>query len=135
MRKPLKPEEADGEPLKTKKSKTDGSMAVEISMKPAGSSKRSALDDDDAEKPTKKAKVIKVPSARSLPPSKTPAISKSDAEESTIKKPSPTMKKATKRKKERPPESDDELPKKPTFKRARFAEEPKLLYVLSQIRF
>ncbi|KAG1732685.1 uncharacterized protein EDB91DRAFT_1302096 [Suillus paluster] len=113
------------------KTKTYGSLTVEIPMKKsATSSKRSAPDDDvggDAKHPTKKAKVINLQSAKSLPLSNSAAISKPAAEDPAIKKPHSAMKKDTKRKKERPPESDeDSQPKKPVSKKARFDEESKL---------
>jgi hypothetical protein len=111
------------------KSRTYGSLTVDIPIrKSAITSKRSAPDGEDAEQPTKRAKL---PSAKSVPLSNSNTLSKPNAEASTVKKPSSAMKKDAKRKKERQPESDDEdnLPKKP--KKARFIEDLKPLYVLS----
>lgn len=137
-RRRLKREEATERSPNPIESKTYGSVAVEIPMKKSTiNSKRSAPDGENAEQPTKRAKVNKLHSARSLPLSNSPAISEPDVEHSAIKKPSSAMKKDTKRKKERPPESDDDDHplKKPAPKRARFVEESKPLYVLFQIWF
>ncbi|OJA20550.1 hypothetical protein AZE42_07070 [Rhizopogon vesiculosus] len=133
-RKHSKRAEAEEESLNAVKSKTHGSMTVEVpTRKSVASSKRRASDGEDAEQPTKRAKVIKLQSAKSLPLSNSIAISKPSADDPAVKKPSSAMKKDTKRKKDRPPESDDEdhLPKKPAPKRARFVEEAKPLVHIS----
>ncbi|KAG2131656.1 hypothetical protein DEU56DRAFT_453619 [Suillus clintonianus] len=130
-RKRSKWTEANEEPSNPMKTKTYGSLTVDIPMKKTPtSSKRSVPADDagrDAEQPVKKVKVAKHQSAKSMPLYNSSAISKPVAEDPAVKKPLSAMKKDTKRKKERPPESDDEdhMPKKPASKKARFDEEQK----------
>jgi hypothetical protein len=139
-RKHPKRAEANEESPGPVESRTYGSLTVEIPMKKSViSSKRSAPDgrDPELEQPTKRAKVIKLQSAKSMPLSNSTLVSKHNTEDTTVKKPSSAMKKDTNRKKARPPESDDEdhLPKKPAPKRARFVEESKPLYVLCQLSY
>ncbi|OAX37720.1 hypothetical protein K503DRAFT_771212 [Rhizopogon vinicolor AM-OR11-026] len=132
-RKNSKRAEAEESPNAVK-SKTHGSMTVEVpTKKSVTSSKRSAPDGEYAEQPTKRTKVIKLQSARPLPLSNSIATSKPSADDPAIKKPSSAVQKDTNRKKDRPPESDDEnhLPKKPAPKRARFVEEAKPLVHIS----
>jgi hypothetical protein len=116
--------------------KTYGSLIVDIPMKKSATNpKRSAPDDEvgrDVKQPPKKPKVSKSQSAKSLLLSDSVAVSKPDAQGTAVKKHHSAMKQDTKRKKERPPESDDEdhMPNKPVSKKARFDEEPKSRYVL-----
>ncbi|KAJ8592363.1 hypothetical protein M405DRAFT_879976 [Rhizopogon salebrosus TDB-379] len=135
-RKHPKRAEANEESPGPVESRTYASLTVEIPMKKSViSSKRSAPDgrDPELEQPTKRAKVIKLQSAKSMPLSNSTSVSKPNTEDTTVKKPSSAMKKDTNRKKARPPESDDEdhLPKKPAPKRARFVEESKPLVQIS----
>ncbi|KAG1791116.1 uncharacterized protein HD556DRAFT_1387710 [Suillus plorans] len=117
------------------KTKVYGSLTVDIPMKRSTTNpKRSAPDDDvggDVKQPLKKPKVSKSQSAKSLLLSNSVAVSKSDPEDTAVKKPHSAMKQDTK-KKAHPQESDDEdhMPKKPVSKKARFDEEPKPGYVL-----
>ncbi|KAG1807158.1 uncharacterized protein BJ212DRAFT_1388268 [Suillus subaureus] len=135
-RKHSKWTEVNEESPHTVKTKTYGSLIVDIPMKKSATNpKRSAPDDDvsrDVKQPLKKPKVSKSQGAKSSPLSNSVAVSKPDAEDSAVRKPHSAMKQNTKRKKERPPESDDEdhMPKKPVSKKARFDEEPKPRYVL-----
>jgi hypothetical protein len=111
--------------------KTYGSLIVDIPMKKSATNpKRSAPDDEvgrDVKQPPKKPKVSKSQSAKSLLLSDSVAVSKPDAQGTAVKKHHSAMKQDTKRKKEHPPESDDEdhMPNKPVSKKARFDEEPK----------
>ncbi|KAG1753040.1 hypothetical protein EDD22DRAFT_914323 [Suillus occidentalis] len=130
-RKPSKWTKANPESPNSVKTKTYGSLTVDIPMKKSTTNpKRSAPDDDvreDVKQPLKKPKVSKFQSAKSLPLSNSVETSIPNAEDPVAKKPPSAMKQDTKRKKERPPESDDEdhMPKKPVSKKARFDEEPK----------
>lgn len=123
--------EVNEKPPNSVKTKTYGSLIVDIPMKKSATNpKRSAPDDDvsgDVKQPLKKPKVTKSQSAKSLLLSNSVAVLKPDADDPAVKKPHSAMKQDTKRKKERPPESDDEdhMPKKPVSKKARFDEEPK----------
>lgn len=139
MRKRSKWTKVHQESPNSVKTKTYGSLTVDIPMKKSTTNpKRSAPDDnvrEDVKQPLKKPKVSKFQSAISLPLSNSVEASKPDVEGPAIKKLHSTMKQGTKRKKERPPESDDEdhMPKKPVSKKARFNEEPKLgVYISSE---
>lgn len=138
-RKPSNWTKANPESPNSVKTKTYGSLTVDIPVKKSTTNpKRSAPDDDVKEyvkQPLKKPKVSKFQSAKSLPVSNSVEASKPDAEDPAAKKPHSAMKQDTKRKKERPPESDDEdhMPKKPVSKKARFDEEPKSgVYISSE---
>lgn len=130
--------EVDEESPNVVKTKIYGSLTVDIPMKKSTTNpKRSAPDDDvsgDVKQPLKKPKVSKSQSAKSLLLSNSVAVSKSDPEDTAVKKLHSVMKQETKKKKAHPQESDDEdhMPKKPVSKKARFDEEPKLGYVLLQ---
>lgn len=123
--------EVDEESPDLVKTKVYGSLTVDIPMKRSTiNPKRSAPDDDvsgDVKQPLKKPKVSKSQSAKSLLLSNSVAVSKSDPEDTAVKKPHSAMKQDTKKKKAHPQESDDEdhMPKKPVSKKARFDEEPK----------
>ncbi|KAG1733714.1 hypothetical protein EDB19DRAFT_1911431 [Suillus lakei] len=109
-RKRSKRTEVDEESPNPVKTKTYGSLTVDIPIqKSATSSKRRAPDDDvsgDMKQPLKKVKVSKSQSAKSFPLSNSIAMSKPVAQDPAVKKPHSAMKQDTKRKKERPPESD-----------------------------
>lgn len=128
--KPSKFTEVDKESPNLVKTKTFGSLIVDIPVKKSViNPKRSAPDDvgGDGKQPLKKPKVSKSSSAKSLLLSNSVAVLKLDAEDPAINKPHSAMKQNAKRKKKRPPESDDEdhMPKKAVSKKARFDEEPK----------
>lgn len=129
--KPSKFTEADKESPNLVKTKTYGSLIVDIPVKKSAiNPKRSAPDDDvdgDGKQPLKKPKASKSSTAKSLLLSNSVAVLKLDAEDPAINIPHSAMKQNTKRKKKRPPESDDEdhMPKNAVSKKARFDEEPK----------